>query len=101
MAIVDRNGFQASSAVADVLPLDPLEGKWKSFCWNTQVIDGHDMGAILEALERFPAENGPTVVIANTVKGKGVPAVEGTKRAHFTSLQDDEVKEALEGLEVE
>jgi transketolase len=101
MAIVDRNGFQASSAVADVLPLDPLEEKWKSFCWNTQVIDGHDMGAILEALERFPAENGPTVVIANTVKGKGVPAVEGTKRAHFTTLQDDEVKEALEVLEAE
>jgi transketolase len=61
MAIVDRNAFQASSAVADILPLDPLEEKWKSFCWNTQVIDGHDTGAILEALERFPAGNGPTV----------------------------------------
>ena len=99
MAIVDRNGFQASSAVDDVLPLDPLEEKWRSFCWNTQVIDGHDMGAIVEALERFPAEKGPTVVIANTVKGRGVPAVEGKTRAHFTSLRDDEVREALEGLE--
>jgi transketolase len=101
MAIVDRNGFQASSAVDDILPLDPLEDKWRSFCWNTQVIDGHDMGAIVEALERFPAEKGPMVVIANTVKGKGVPAVEGSTRAHFTSLNDDEVKEALERLEVE
>jgi len=101
MAIVDRNGFQASRAVDDVLPLDPLEEKWKSFCWNTQVIDGHDMGAIVEALERFPAEKGPTAIIANTVKGKGVPAVEGTTRAHFTSLQDDEVKEALARLGVE
>jgi transketolase len=101
MAIVDRNGFQASSAVDDILPLDPLEEKWRSFCWNTRVIDGHDMGAIVDALERFPAEKGPTVVIANTVKGKGVPAVEGSTRAHFTSLDDDEVKEALERLEVE
>jgi transketolase len=101
MAIVDRNGFQASSAVDDILPLDPLEEKWRSFCWNTQVIDGHDMGAIVEALERFPAEKGPMVVIANTVKGKGVPAVEGSTRAHFTSLNDDEVREALERLEVE
>jgi transketolase len=100
MAIVDRNGFQASAAVDDVLSLDPLEAKWKSFSWNTQVIDGHDMGEILGALERFPAAEGPTAIIANTVKGKGVPAVEGQTRAHFTSLSDDEVKEALEGLEV-
>ena len=101
LAIVDRNGFQASSAVDDILPLDPLEEKWQSFCWNTQVIDGHDMGAIVEALGRFPAEKGPMVVIADTVKGKGVPAVEGSARAHFTSLDDDEVKEALERLGVE
>jgi transketolase len=100
LAIVDRNGFQAGAAVDDVLPLDPLEEKWKSFSWNTQVIDGHDMGAILTALERFPAEEGPTVIIANTAKGKGVPAVEGQTRAHFTSLSDDELKEALERLEV-
>jgi len=100
LAIVDRNAFQASAAVDDVLPLGPLEEKWKSFCWNTQVIDGHDMGAIVEALERLPAEKGPTAIIANTVKGKGVPAVEGSTRAHFTTLQDDEVREALDGLEV-
>jgi len=100
LAIVDRNGFQAGAAVDDVLPLDPLEAKWKSFSWNTRVIDGHDIGAILEALERFPAEKGPTVIIANTVKGKGVPAVEGQTRAHFTSLTDEEVREALERLEV-
>ena len=100
LAIVDRNGFQASSAVDDVLPLGPLEEKWKSFSWNTQVIDGHDMGEILGALERFPAAEGPTAIIANTVKGKGVPAVEGQTRAHFTSLSDDEAREALEGLEV-
>jgi transketolase len=99
LAIVDRNAFQASGAVADTLPLDPLEDKWRSFCWNTQVIDGHDMGAILAALGQFPAEKGPTMIIANTVKGKGVPSVEGTARAHYTTLDDDALKEALALLE--
>jgi len=101
LAIVDCNQFQANAPVADILPLDPLEEKWRSFCWNTQVIDGHDMDAILGALERFPAKQGPTVIIANTVKGKGVPAVEGRPQSHFTSLDDDAVKDALAALEVE
>jgi transketolase len=58
------------------------------------------MGEILGALDRFPAAEGPMAIIANTVKGKNVPAVEGKTRAHFTSLSDDELKEALERLEV-
>ena len=101
LAIVDHNGFQASAAVDRILPLDPLEEKWRSFCWNTQVVDGHDIGAILAALERFPAAEGPTVLIADTVKGKGVPSLEGRSRAHFTTLTDDELKEALTTLEGE
>jgi transketolase len=99
LAIVDRNGFQASAAVDRILPLDPLEEKWRSFGWNTREIDGHDIEAILTTLEEFPAAEGPTVVIADTVKGKGVPSVEGRSRAHFTTLTDDEVKEALTTLE--
>lgn len=101
LAIVDCNGFQANAPVADTLPIEPLEDKWRSFSWNTHVIDGHEMGSILGALESFPSKKGPTVIIANTVKGKGVPGVEGTARAHFTSLEDHEVQEALKGLEVE
>jgi transketolase len=101
LAIVDRNGFQANAAVDDILPLEPLEEKWRSFRWQTQVIDGHDMGAVLAALERFPDEKGPMVIIADTVKGKGVPVLEGRRRAHFTTLADDEVREALAALEVQ
>jgi transketolase len=100
LTIVDRNALQASGAVDQILPLDPLEEKWQSFRWNTRVIDGHDMGAILAALERFPADEGPTALIANTVKGKGVPAVEGTARSHYLSLSDDEIEEAIAALEV-
>ena len=101
LAIVDCNGFQANAPVKDILPIDPLEDKWRSFSWNTRVIDGHEMGSILGALEEFPAKQGPTVIISNTVKGKGVPGVEGTARAHFTTLEDHEVQEALKGLEEE
>lgn len=99
LAIVDCNGFQASGAVREILPVDPVEDKWRSFGWNTHVIDGHEMGSILGALGEFPAKKGPTVIISNTVKGKGVPGVEGTARAHFTSLEDHEIQAALKGLE--
>ncbi|MCP4682848.1 MAG: transketolase [Desulfobacterales bacterium] len=100
LAIVDCNKFQAAKAVDDVLPLDPLDEKWRSFCWNTEVIDGHDMGAILDVLEKFPAEKGPTVIIANTVKGKGAPVIEGTPESHYATLEEKDVNEALNRLEV-
>jgi len=100
LAIVDRNGWQATGKVDDILPLDPLKEKWRSFRWNVLVVDGHDMKAILRALSRFPAASGPTVIIANTVKGKGVPAVEDTGRAHFTTLSHEEIQAALARLEV-
>ena len=99
LAIVDCNGLQASGPVEDILPLNPLDEKWRSFRWNTHVIDGHDTEAILDALAEFPAENGPTVIIANTVKGKGVPSIEGTAESHYTSLADEQVNEALGKME--
>jgi len=98
LAIVDYNRFQAGGAVDHVMPLDPLADKWRSFRWNVIEIDGHDMAAIVGALRRFPAPSGPTVIIAHTVKGKGVPGVEGTARAHYTMLNADEVARALEAL---
>jgi transketolase len=98
LAIVDYNRFQAGGAVDDILPLEPLAGKWRMFRWNVHEIDGHDMGAIVGAFGRVPAPAGPTVVIAHTVKGKGVPGVEGTARAHYTDLSADEVRRTLEAL---
>jgi len=99
LAIVDYNRFQAAGAVDDVLPLEPLADKWRSFRWNVREIDGHDMEAILTALRAVPAAHGPTAIIAHTVKGKGVPGIEGTTRAHYTMLSEDEAKLALMALE--
>lgn len=100
LAIVDHNGFQAGGPVAEVMPLEPLAEKWRAFRWNVTEINGHDMAAILGALASFPAARGPSVLIAHTVKGKGVPGVEGTSRAHYTMLSDEEVQSTLAALEV-
>ncbi|MCP3989550.1 MAG: transketolase [Actinomycetia bacterium] len=98
VAIVDNNRFQAAGEVQSIVPIEPLADKWRSFRWNVIEIDGHDMAAILDALARVPAEQGPTVIIANTIKGKGVPGVEGTARAHYTKLSEEEVEAALETM---
>jgi transketolase len=99
LAIVDYNQFQSAGAVAEVMPIDPLADKWRAFRWNVREIDGHDMAAVLEALRAPPAHQGPTVLIAHTVKGKGVPGVEGTARAHYTCLNAEEAQRAYAALE--
>jgi transketolase len=99
LAIVDCNGFQSAGAVADVIPIEPLADKWRAFRWNVHEIDGHDMAAVVGALRAPAAARGPTVVIARTVKGKGVPGIEGTARAHYTCLSADEAQRAYAALE--
>jgi transketolase len=101
LAIVDYNRFQAAGSVDEVMPLEPLADKWRAFRWNVSEIDGHDMTAIVAALEAAPGAHGPTVIIAHTIKGKGVPGVEGTGRAHYTMLTDEEVQRTLAALEAE
>src|SRR5215510_14411084 len=101
LAIVDYNRFQAGGAVDDIVPLEPLAEKWRAFRWNVHEIDGHDLGAILAALRAVPTARAPSVIVAHTVKGKGVPGVEGTPRAHYTTLTEDEARETLAALEAE
>jgi transketolase len=100
VAIVDRNRFQAFGAVEEIMPLEPLADKWRSFRWDVVEIDGHDMPQVVEALERLPARDVPRVIIASTVKGKGAPCIEDTARAHFTKLTPEEAEEALRALGV-
>ncbi len=98
VAIVDQNGFQSGGSVEEILPVEPLADKWRAFRWNVLEIDGHDLGAIAGALAAVPARRGPTAILARTVKGKGVPGVEGTPRAHFTRLSAQESQRALAAL---
>lgn len=99
IAIVDANEFQASGEVARIMPVEPIAEKWRAFRWNVIEIDGHDMRAVVNALKAVPSAAGPTAIVAHTVKGKGVPGVEGTARAHYTRLTAAEAAAALASLE--
>ena len=82
-AIIDRNRLQIDGGTEKVMAIDPLRDKWSAFGWNAIEVDGHDMEQIKMALEMADKELGrPTVIIANTVMGKGVPSIENNNQWH-------------------
>jgi transketolase len=87
VAVVDRNGLQLTGRTESICPLEPLAEKWASFGWSVREADGHDLGAVLPALASAPWEPGrPSLLIAHTVKGQGIPAVAGRVQAHYATL---------------
>ena len=81
------------------MPIEPVEDKWRAFGWATKVIDGHNMKEIVETFENIPLKIGkPSVVIAKTVKGKGVPFIENLPRSHNLKFSEEERDRALLGL---
>ena len=99
-AILDYNGFQIDGKVCNVMGLEPLVSKWQSFGWNTIEIDGHDMGQILSAYESAQATKGkPSIIIAHTIKGKGVSFMENVCDFHGRAPTKEETAIALKELE--
>jgi transketolase len=99
IAIVDYNKIQAFGAVKDVLDLEPFADKWRAFRWAVREIDGHDYHQIANALERLPLESGkPSVIIAHTIKGKGVSFMENQLDWHYKSPNIDQLVQALAEL---
>lgn len=99
-AIVDRNTVQATDVIANVLPYEQLNEKWASFGWHVIEIDGHDMAQILAALDESRTVTGkPTVIIANTIKGKGFPFAEGKAAFHNAALNEEQYAQCLEIVE--
>jgi len=85
-AVIDSNGLQIMGSCADVMDTGPLKPKWEAFGWNAIEIDGHDMSEIDRALEKAKDTKGkPTVIIARTIKGKGVSFMENEVKWHQTS----------------
>ena len=83
-----------------MLRLEPLADKWRSFGWSVQEIDGHDHGQIANAFGLLPFSAGmPSVMIAHTVKGKGVSFMEGELAWHYKSPTAEQVEAALRELE--
>jgi transketolase len=96
VAVVDYNKIQSFGAVRDVLDLDPLADKWRAFRWGVREIDGHDLAAIEAALAPVPFETGrPSVVVAHTVKGKGVSFMEGQLAWHYKAPDAAQLAQAL------
>lgn len=97
---VDKNRLQVDGFVADIVGIDPLPDKWRAFGWEVFRADGHDVGALLEAIEaRWTASpDRPAVIICDTVKGKGVSWMEDVTEWHGGSLNDELRALALEEL---
>ncbi|MCZ6533019.1 MAG: transketolase [SAR324 cluster bacterium] len=102
MAIVDYNKLQSIKSVTETLELEPFAPKWRSFGWAVRELDGHDHGALTEAISDAPFEPGkPSCIIAHTTKGKGVSFMEGRVEWHYRSASESELSAALRELEPE
>ena len=99
VAIVDHNDLQAQGRIVDRLDITPLPEKWKAFGWNVIEIDGHDIEQILTALDQADTVKGvPTVIIAHTVKGKGISFTENVVGYHNGKLTKENYQKALAEL---
>jgi transketolase len=98
-AVIDYNKLQSDASNDAIMRLEPLADKWRAFGWDVQEIDGHDIAAILAAFRHAGETDLPSVIIAHTIKGKGVPYMENIPAWHgsvkFTRAQADEALEAL------
>jgi transketolase len=101
VGIVDCNRLQIDGPVAEVMKVEPLEDKYRSFGWDVRRIDGHNMQQVVEALESAQAHRGkPLVLLADTVKGRGVSFMEDIAGWHGKTPNSDELKKGLEELGV-
>ena len=99
VAIVDRNGIQNDRFTSEVVDLEPFADKWRSFGWHTLQIDGHDLPSVIDALEEVGAVKGrPSVIIADTVKGKGVSFMENNPDFHGKAPTREQLELALAEL---
>ena len=98
-AIVDLNGLQITGPTRDVCDTQPLADKFRSFGWSVREVDGHDIQALSDTLEAIPFEPGkPSVVIAHTVKGKGVSFMEHNIKWHHGVPNAEQFAQAMEEL---
>ncbi|MDR2932679.1 MAG: transketolase [Oscillospiraceae bacterium] len=100
IAFVDRNRNQIDGTTEDIMALEPLADKWSAFGWHVQTIDGHDTEAILSAVAAAKKATGkPSVIIANTVKGKGVSFMENEYKWHSGQITPEQYTQGVADLE--
>jgi transketolase len=94
--ILDYNGIQNDTFTDDVMPIGDIVAKWKAFGWHTLEIDGHDMQAVVDAMEEaITITDLPVIIIAKTIKGKGVSFMENVPLWHGKAPDDEQLKQAL------
>ncbi|MCX5734824.1 MAG: transketolase [candidate division NC10 bacterium] len=99
VAIIDRNRLCTDGTTEEVLALEPHRERWSSFGWAVREIDGHAMGEIVEALEAVPYHPGrPSLLIANTIKGKGISFIENRVEWHYRIPAGEEIERARRDL---
>lgn len=99
-AILDRNRIQATGPTKEIFDIPNVEDKWRAFGWNVLNVDGHDVGAILNVLDKAAAiKGGPTVIVADTTKGKGVSFAENTAAFHNGIMTQEQYDKALVEIE--
>jgi len=99
VVILDYNHLQGFGRTEEVINLEPLVGKWQAFGWSVKQIDGHNFKEIIEAFEQIPfKKNKPNIIIANTIKGKGVSFLEDKLESHYKKINQGELRIALKEL---
>ncbi len=99
VGIIDRNNIQIDGNTEDVMPLEDLRAKWESFGWHVQEIDGHNIESVIDACSMARAiTEKPSVIIAHTIPGKGVPFMEYDFHWHGIPPSSEQAKEALKKL---
>jgi transketolase len=98
IAIIDRNGYQLDGRVDDLMNIEPLDDKWRSFGWEVHTVDGHDVAEVTECLRRVRADDErtqPCMIIARTSKGKGVSYMETEPGWHLGYLDPSDAEKAI------
>ena len=99
IAIIDRNRVQLDGTMEEIMPTEPLAEKWAAFGWNVITCDGHNVAALDAAISLAKTNFGsPTMIIANTIKGKGVSFMEGKNTWHGAAISDENLAQALKEL---
>ncbi len=97
VVVIDMNGQQALGYTRHVLDLEPMDRRWDAFGWDARVVDGHDVGAMLQAFDDLdPVTGPPHVLVARTTFGRGVSFMENQIRWHYFPMSDQEYERAID-----